>query len=110
MKSLLKSIQYGMLDFIDGEEEPDYTSEDVTACITLLLEFMSNMESEVQTAESARNNIRDLVISLNELNDECDQCLIETDQREEICEFIQKVVSTTHVELEGDVTEEWRDW
>jgi hypothetical protein len=47
---------------------------------------------------------------LNELNDECDQCLIETDQREEICEFIQKVVAAANVEIEGDLTEEWREW
>jgi len=110
VKSLLKSIQYGMLDFIEGEDEPGYMPEDVTECITLLLEFMSSIECETQTLDSTKNHIRDLVISLNELNDECGQCLIETDQREDICEFIQKVVSTTNVELEGDVTEEWRDW
>jgi hypothetical protein len=110
VKSLLKSIQYGMLDFIEGDDEPDYTSEDVTACITLLLEFMSSIESETQTVDTATTHIRDTVISLNELNDECDQCLIETDQREEICEFIQKVVAAANVELEGDLTEEWREW
>jgi hypothetical protein len=99
-----------MLDFIEGEDEPDYTSDDVTACITLLLEFMSTMASEIQTIDSSKNHIRDLVLSLNELNEDCDQSLIETDQREEICEFIQKVVSTANVGLDGDVTEEWRDW
>lgn len=65
MKSLLKSIQYGMLDFIDGEDEPDYSSEDVTACITSLLEFMSSMESDTQTIDSAKIYVKELVLSLN---------------------------------------------
>jgi len=110
MKSLLKSIQYGMLDFIDGEDDPDYSSQDVTACITSLLEFMSSMESDTQTIDSAKIYIKELVQSLNELNERCDNCLIETDQREEICEFIQKVLSTANVDVEGDVTEECREW
>jgi len=110
VKSILKSIQYGMLDFIDGEDEADYTNEDVTACIILLLDFMSLMEEETQTLNSAKNHIKDLVTSLNELNDDCAQCLIETDQREEICDFIQKVLSTANVKFEGDITEEWREW
>ncbi len=110
MKSLLKSIQYGMLDFIEGDDEPDYTSEDVRACITLLLEFMSVVESESQTIDSAREHVKNLVISLNELNEKCDECLIETDQREDICDFIFKVVSNANIDFSGDITEEWRDW
>lgn len=110
MKSLLKSIQYGMLDFIEGEDEPDYSVEDVTACITVLLEFMSTIQAENQTIESAKEHVQALVLSLNNLNDRCDDCLIETDQREEICEFIQRVLSSVNIHFEGDITEEWREW
>jgi response regulator RpfG family c-di-GMP phosphodiesterase len=110
VKSLLKSIQYGMLDFIEGENQPDYTSDNVTDCITLLLEFMSSMGAEIQTVDSTKNHIKYLILSLNELNDDCGQCLIETDQREDICDFIQKVITKANVEFEGDVIEEWREW
>jgi len=99
-----------MLDFIEGDDEPDYTSEDVTTCITLLLEFMSDIDAESQTLESAKSYVKDLVLSLNQLNAKCDECLIETDQREEICEFISKVVADAKVDFTGDITEEWRDW
>jgi len=99
-----------MLDFIDGEDEPDYSAEDVSTCITSLLEFMSSIESETQTVDSAKEHVRELVLSLNELNEKCNECLIETDQREEICEFIEKVLSNGNVEIEGDITEEWREW
>lgn len=110
MKSLLKSIQYGMLDFIEGEDEPDYSAEDVTACITILLEFMSTIQAENQTIESAKAHVKTLVLSLNSLNDSCDDCLIETDQREDICEFIQSVLSSANIHFEGDITETWREW
>ncbi|OUR76793.1 hypothetical protein A9Q75_15965 [Colwellia psychrerythraea] len=112
MKNLLKVIQYDMLDFIEGEDESeaDYTSEDVKLCITSLLEFMSIMESEAQTVASAKDHVKTLVLSLNSLNGQCGDCLIETDQREEICEFIQKVMSAANVAFSGDITEEWREW
>jgi len=110
VKNLLKTIQYDLLDFIEGEDEPDYTPEDVTACITSLLEFMSSIESEAQTNDSAKQHIKTLVLSLNTLNESCDDCLIDTNQGEDICEFIQKVVSAANVDLRSDVTEEWRMW
>ena len=110
MKNLLKSIQYDLLDFIEGDNEPDYTPEDVTACITSLLEFMSSIESEAQTIQSAKDHIKTLVLSLNTLNESCDDCLIDTNQREDISLFIQKVISAANIELSSEVTEEWITW
>ena len=110
MKNLLKTIQYDLLDFIEGEDEPDYTPEDVTACITSLLEFMSSIESEAQTKDSVEQHIKTLVLSLNTLNESCDDCLIDTNQGEDIYQFIQKVISAANVEFAGDVTEQWRMW
>jgi len=110
VKNLLKTIQYDLLDFIEGEDEPDYTPEDVTACITSLLEFMSSIESEEQTVDSAKQHIKTLVLSLNTLNESCDDCLIDTNQGEDICQFIEKVVSATNIDISSDVTKEWRMW
>jgi len=110
MKSLLKTIQYDMLDFIEGEQEPDYSSDDVTSCITLLLEFLSNIDSEEQTLESAKTHVHKLVLALNELNEDCEHCLIETMQREDICAFIEKALLAANVEFDADLTEEWREW
>jgi len=99
-----------MLDFIEGEDAPDYTSAEVNACITLLLEFMTEIECEAQTQESVKNHVRELVLALNDLNAKCDERLIETDQREDICQFISKVITNANVEVSGDITEEWRHW
>lgn len=101
-----------MLDFIEGEDENEtvYSAEDVTLCITSLLEFMSVMEAEVQTIDSAKEHIESLVLSLNSLNHQCGDCLIEKGQSEDICQFIQQVISAANIEFIGDVTEQWREW
>jgi len=45
--------------------------------------------------------VEKVVVSLNELNEQYD-FFIETLEREELSEFI--------VEVEEDITEEWREW
>jgi hypothetical protein len=110
MKNTLKSIQYGLLDYIEGEENPDYSSADVTACIKLLLEFMATIMNLENQSEAAKTNsecttalVYELVLSLNSLNDDCDGCLIASEEQEEITEFIEKVLLTANVEITGKV-------
>jgi hypothetical protein len=51
------------------------------------------------------------VTRLNDLNERCNNTLIETDQREDICAFIIRVGYLRGVNAEGeDVMEAWRDW
>lgn len=99
-----------MLDYIDGEEAPEYTSDDVAQCITILLEFMTFMASEPQTIETATYEIKELVFSLNDLNTKCAHSLIETDQCEEICKFINKVITAARLKFDHDITTQWRQW
>ena len=110
MKTLLKSIQYGMLDYIEGEEDPEYSAEDVEQCITLLLEFMTFMDSEPQTIETGTNEVQELVLSLNDLNARCFNCLIETSEREDICKFIDKVITEAGLKFDHDITTRYRQW
>lgn len=113
MKSLLKSIQYDMLDFIEIESEdesgPSYTSADVSACVTNLLDFMAAIESEIQTETSAKEHVATLLFSLNDLNESCDDDLIDNNQREDIVEFIEKALSAANITLPSDdITAQWR--
>lgn len=110
MKNILKGIQYDLLDYIEDEEDAEYTVEDVTECITLLLEFMSNVEERVTDLNTAEIEVRELVLSLNELNEQCADALIETSQREDIVLFIEKVLIESNVVFEEDITERWREW
>jgi len=113
-----------MLDFIEIESEdesgpsytsadvsacPSYTSADVSACVTNLLDFMAAIESEIQTETSAKEHVATLLFSLNDLNESCDDDLIDNNQREDIVEFIEKALSAANITLPGgDITAQWR--
>ncbi len=50
------------------------------------------------------------VLNLNALNKECGGRLIETDQREDLCELILVAAKLAGLESDEDITEEWREW
>jgi hypothetical protein len=108
MKNLLKIIQYDMLDFIEGEEDANYSSNDVTACIKLLLEFLTTISTQEQSSDSAKAHVHELVLSLKKLNEQCKNSLIDTEQYEDIIAFIQKSLVSEDINIEGDITEQWR--
>jgi hypothetical protein len=110
MKSLLKIIQYDMLDFIEGEDAPKYSASDVTSCIKLLLNFLTTVDAQEQSIESAKAHVHELVLSLNALNEKCHSALIDRGQREDIVEFIDKALLSVNIIIEGDITTQWRTW
>jgi len=110
METLLKDLEEGMLGFIDGEDDADYSPSDVEKCLGFLKSFERSMSLTEQTLETSLELVKVLVLSLNQLNEDCEECLIETDQREDICEFIDSVLTKCGVSFDDDVTEEWREW
>jgi hypothetical protein len=59
----------------------------------------------------ALDHVRTAVLDLNALNSAAVDELIETDQREMICEFIMKTCAFHGFSgPDEDVTEEWREW
>ena len=99
-----------MLDFIEDDDDADYSEKDIAECKLYLDEFLNQMSLSNLDADVALSEVKKLVISLNELNERCDECLIETDQREEICELIFMALTNASIPFEGDPTEEWREW
>lgn len=110
MKNLLRIIQYDMLDFIEGEENANYSSHDVTSCIKLLLEFLTTISTQEQSSDSATSHIHELVLALKKLNDKCKNSLIDTEQYEDIIAFIQKSLVSENIYVEENITEQWRTW
>ncbi|MFE5319284.1 hypothetical protein ACFQ88_11315 [Paenibacillus sp. NPDC056579] len=55
--------------------------------------------------------VEELVISFNDLNEE-NEYFIETMEREELAEFIDKAAKLAGLEVKAgqDITEEWREW
>ena len=101
MKSLLKAIQYDMLDFIEVEDdnEPAYSDRDVTACMQLLLDFWTTIDAAEQDAKAANTLINQLVLDLKNCNSECNYALIDEEQAIAIEEFIIKVLREAKIDV-----------
>jgi hypothetical protein len=50
------------------------------------------------------------VLAFNKLNEDCEQPIIETDQREMLCELLLSAAHEVGLEGDEDITEEWREW
>lgn len=97
----------------DPETEFDagYDQADVDRCEAILDAFISTMQTHWHaTAEVLLADVKATVEALNRLNDECDCSILETDQRESICQLIADGLRFAGMEPQGDVTEPWRQW
>jgi hypothetical protein len=101
----------GMTDYIaDGDDS--YTKADIKKCDKILQQFMTRLGNLRASATEAEilDCVKQAVLDLNALNSSVDGCLIETDQREDLCEYILFAAKQSGLKKDGDVTEEWREW
>ena len=118
LEKIHEDLLEGMRDFMrdsleEGESEDDfyYTEEDIQKCKTILDSFLARVSSTPHgDTDSVMATVKDTVLALNALNETCEHSLIETDQREEICDLIIKAALSVGVGNGDDITEEWRDW
>lgn len=109
--AIQKKLSTEMLDFIEDDDFPPYGSDEVETCMALLRDFVDEIQGlEVNDPGLASNKVQRLILALNQLNNQYDGCLIETGQREDICELIDLVLTESGYKFEGDITEEWREW
>lgn len=111
--SIKKELLDGMLDYIsDINKEHDYTKVDVEIVDKLIDTFIYCLEKiESPTEQIVMENVKNFVLSLNSLNEISDFSLIETDQRELLCDLIFVAVKNTGIKVsDEDFTEQWREW
>jgi hypothetical protein len=114
---LKSDIIDGMTSYMkvkDGKFDAGYTKEDIDKCDAILIKYMSSvlMPAIYGDTEKITTVVKEAVFSLNALNENCNYSLIETDEREGICEFIISAATKAGLEFEkyDDITEEWREW
>ncbi len=96
----------------DGDFDPGYSKDAVEECASILHKYLEELTSPDLAADSAKimAAVKGTVLALNALNEKCGGNLIETDQREGICELIIRAAAAAGLPSEEDITEEWREW
>lgn len=115
LEATKERIVSGMIDFMSaGDDDFDcgYTEADVRKCDKILQEYVENLQKFGTTATEPQllECIKKAVLALNKLNEDAGGGLIETDQREDLCEYILFAAKQSGLQSDGDVTEEWREW
>lgn len=108
----------GIIDFMspdDEESDPDfdcgYTQADVNAFLRIIDVYLVRV-ANIKDADQAEilGTIQDAIEQLNRLNNSCNGSLIETDQREDLCELLLVAGKLAGLETDHDVTVQWREW
>ena len=111
-KEILKAREdliRGMTSYMESSDV-SYTIAEVAEAEKILNNHYIKLR-DIQTKEEAESLVKGTVIELNHLNYMTNHQLIETDQRELICEFMIKSGAMHGInKLNEDVTERWREW
>ena len=91
-----------------------FSEESITAVEKALTEYVQTLCEAVQkkNATTVYNSMGKLVKKLNKINNKYKYGLIETMEREELCEWMNAIIRKTGLELADDVdiTDEYREW
>ena len=100
------------MGFFDEDEECPFTKEDVAKCEKILSNYLESLNALANpTNTEIMDCVQKTVLALNQLNEDTDYSMIETDERENICELIQSSAVACGLQNPADdITEEWREW
>ena len=110
---LSESVLSRMLEFMeDCGEDADFTKEDVEKCGEILTHYLESLAALTDPEDQQiMDCVEQAVLALNELNEDTDYAMIETEERESIWELIQtSAVECGLKNYTDDITEEWREW
>lgn len=96
---------------LDDGEEPLFTVKAISESEQILDRFLDELDAldKNPSDQTIMLCVKKVVLSLNELN-ENHEFIIETMEREDLCEFILRAVAMAGLQTDDDVTEEWRDF
>ncbi len=102
---------------MDGKEYPNpyaggyhYTPEDVSLMGKILDEYIDDLILAEDDPAAISECVRDTVLKINALNEECDRSLIDTWRRERLCSFINSAAEMAGLLHEKDHTLQHRMW
>lgn len=106
---LILDLKKNMEDYMN-EYNPSYSQKEIDECVSLLIDFTIKIFS-TKSKEEGMSIVKSTILKLNALNDKCEGSLIETNEREQICEIIILAGNEMgYNDIDEDITEEWREW
>jgi hypothetical protein len=112
----ISAVRKRLLDGMKSYKEAaggdcSYTQEDIDRCAAIVDAYLSDMAKDSgMSQDSIRDAVKKVVLDLNALNEQCEGSLIETEQREDLCQLILSGATRAGLDTDEDVTEEWREW
>lgn len=102
---------------MDGKEYPNpyaesyhYTASDVSACDDILNAYLKSIAAAEGDPDAIAECVRKTVCQINELNEKCEQYLIDTWRRDRLCSFINNAAEQAGLAPETDHTFQHRMW
>ncbi|MDQ1813193.1 hypothetical protein RBA41_07750 [Massilia sp. CCM 9210] len=94
----------------DPESEAPYGQAEIDECAGILDTYAAAVEKLPQPAAPAAimKEVERVVLALNAFDERCS--VIETEERESLCDIIYLVAKDAGLEADEDITEQWRDW
>ena len=102
----LEGMREYLAGVLDSGGEPGYSGADVGECGRILDDYLSTVAGAAGDDAAIRAAVQEAVLALNALNARCGGHLIETDQREHLCDLINRAAGAAG----EDLTEPWREW
>ena len=112
-------ILRSMIDYMNFEDEDEedeafdcgYSQQDIDACAGILDSYIDALIECNGDDALVMDCVKKVILQLNDLNVKCSYSLIETDQREALCPFIEEAAVLAGLpQPTEDITEEWREW
>ena len=93
-----------------SENKGIYSPSIVDEVNKILDDFINQLKIEQEKAKlRIKSIVKETVLQLNKVNEQNDN-FIETDEREELCEFFEQAIKVIGIATNEDMTEEWRNW
>ena len=110
-------ILRSMIDYMNGDEDDDedfncgYTQQDIDQCASILDSYIDELIVAKKDEKTIMKAVKGVITKLNKLNKKCDHSIIETDQREYLCDYIEEAAIAAGLPKPPyDITEKWREW
>ncbi|MGO1068296.1 hypothetical protein [Lysobacter sp. CA199] len=110
---ILDGMRSYMEDLAQDGADAGYNVGDIDECERIIDRFLDAARAAAESGDrtAAHASVRRIVLALNALNARCGYNLIETDQREGLCELILSAAADAGaIAGEEDITETWREW